>query len=172
MTLRSHVVINGVTQIGENSTIHPFVSLGATPQDLKYRGEPSALVVGRDCAVHEFSSVSGGTAGGGGATTVGDGVLLMSHTHVGHDCTLGDRVMAAVAKLYKKKVYLATRKHLSEAIGHFDEARPMSAARLDASKKLPSKVEGDIIYTDFAPTLARRDYDAARRAGALDSKIE
>ena len=95
MTLRSHVVINGVTQIGENSTIHPFVSLGATPQDLKYRGEPSALVVGRDCAVHEFSSVSGGTAGGGGATTLGDGVLLMSHTHVGHDCTLGDRVVLA-----------------------------------------------------------------------------
>ena len=45
--------------------------------------------------MHEFSSVSGGTAGGGGATTLGDGVLLMSHTHVGHDCTLGDRVVLA-----------------------------------------------------------------------------
>jgi len=93
--LHSHVVLSGHTHVGSDTTIFPFATLGAKPQDLKYAGERSELRIGRRCRVFEYAHLSGGTAGGGGVTTIGDDCMLMSHTHVGHDCRLGDRVLLA-----------------------------------------------------------------------------
>ena len=93
--LHSHVVVAGHTSIGARSTVFSFATVGAEPQDLKYRGERSELIVGRDCRIFEYAHLSGGTAGGGGATTIGDGCLLMSHVHVAHDCVIGERVILA-----------------------------------------------------------------------------
>ena len=82
-------VIDGWTEIGDGNRLSPFVSVGLAPQDLKYRGEPTRLVIGNENILREFVTVHRGTAGGGGITTIGDRNLLMAYSHVAHDCHVG-----------------------------------------------------------------------------------
>jgi len=91
--LVSHVVTAGNTEIGANTRIFPFATVGLPPQDLKYKGEPTRLTVGRDVIIREHATLHPGTAEGGGLTAVGDGCLLMVACHVAHDCKLGNRVL-------------------------------------------------------------------------------
>ncbi|HEY9283772.1 MAG TPA: acyl-ACP--UDP-N-acetylglucosamine O-acyltransferase [Pyrinomonadaceae bacterium] len=93
--LESHCVVEGDTEIGDDSHVYPFASVGLASQDLKYRGEPARTVIGRRCRVREFVTVHRGTEGGGGLTRVGDDCLLMAQSHVAHDCLVGDRVIMA-----------------------------------------------------------------------------
>lgn len=91
--LRSHVVIAGATEIGEETIVFPFASIGQVPQDLKFRGEKTRLVIGKRNRVREYVTMNPGTEGGGGLTRVGNDGLFMSSCHVGHDCQIGDRVI-------------------------------------------------------------------------------
>jgi UDP-N-acetylglucosamine acyltransferase len=93
--LHSHVVVTGRTRIGPHTKIYPFASLGSSPQDLKYAGENSELVIGRDCVIREHVTMNPGTQSGGMITRVGDGCLLMVGAHVAHDCQIGDHVIMA-----------------------------------------------------------------------------
>ncbi len=95
VTLRAHVVVDGHTTIGEGTRIFPFASIGLEPQDLKYRGEPSSLVVGRRNTIREHVTMNPGTTGGGMATRVGDDCLFMVGAHVAHDCQIADHVIMA-----------------------------------------------------------------------------
>jgi UDP-N-acetylglucosamine acyltransferase len=90
-----HVVIEGRTTLGARNQVFQFASIGAVPQDLKYRGEPSELRIGDDNRIREFCTLQPGTAGGGMVTRVGNGNLLMNYTHIAHDCVLGDRNIVA-----------------------------------------------------------------------------
>ena len=90
-----HAVIEGRTTIGERNRIFQFASLGAIPQDLKYRGEPAELIVGNDNQIREFTTMHIGTAGGGGVTSIGDYNLFMNFSHVAHDCHVGNHVIFA-----------------------------------------------------------------------------
>ena len=83
------VVIDGWTEIGDDTQIYPMASIGLAPQDLKYRGERTRLVVGRRNIFREFVTINRGTAGGGGETTIGDNNLFMAYVHVAHDCRVG-----------------------------------------------------------------------------------
>jgi UDP-N-acetylglucosamine acyltransferase len=91
--LLSHVVVTGRTSIGENTTVFPFASVGHQPQDLKYRGEPSRLEIGRNTVIREHVTMNPGTEGGGMLTKVGDNCLFMIGAHVAHDCIIGDNVI-------------------------------------------------------------------------------
>ena len=82
-------VIEGCTTIGDDTEIYPFASIGLAPQDLKFRGEPTRLVIGSRNVFREFVTIHRGTAGGGGVTTIGDGNLFMAYAHVAHDCHVG-----------------------------------------------------------------------------------
>jgi UDP-N-acetylglucosamine acyltransferase len=93
--LKSHVVIDGHTSIGEGTIIFPFASLGSAPQDLKYKGEPSELIIGKKNTIREYCTMNTGTATGTMKTIVGDNGLFMMSTHVAHDCVLGDHVIMA-----------------------------------------------------------------------------
>src|SRR6266566_3146791 len=95
VTLRSHVVIDGRTTVGEGTRIFPFAAIGLEPQDLKYRGEKSSLVVGCNNTIREYVTMNPGTTGGGMVTRVGDGCLFMVGAHVAHDCQIGDHVVMA-----------------------------------------------------------------------------
>jgi UDP-N-acetylglucosamine acyltransferase len=90
-----HVVIEGRTTLGARNEVFQFASIGAVPQDLKYHGEPSELLIGDDNRIREFVTLQPGTEGGGMVTRVGDGNLLMNYAHVAHDCILGDRNIVA-----------------------------------------------------------------------------
>jgi Acyl-[acyl carrier protein]--UDP-N-acetylglucosamine O-acyltransferase len=83
--LRSHAVVTGRTEIGPDTVIFPFANIGDIPQDLKYRGEPTRLVVGARNRIREGVTMNTGTEGGGGLTRVGDDCLFMTGAHVGHD---------------------------------------------------------------------------------------
>ncbi|WP_114391769.1 acyl-ACP--UDP-N-acetylglucosamine O-acyltransferase [Oleisolibacter albus] len=93
--LISHVVVDGRTRIGSGTVIYPFASIGLPPQDLKYRGEPSELVIGRNNRIREHVTMNPGTEGGGMLTSVGDGGLFMVGVHIGHDCRVGNGVIFA-----------------------------------------------------------------------------
>ena len=93
--LHAHVAIDGRTTIGERTRIFPFAAIGFEPQDLKYKGEPSSLVIGRDNTIREHVTINTGTEGGGMVTRIGDHCLLMVGAHVAHDCRIGDHVIMA-----------------------------------------------------------------------------
>ncbi|ETW13318.1 UDP-N-acetylglucosamine acyltransferase [Roseivivax marinus] len=91
--LKSHVVVTGDTEIGEETTIFSFAVIGEVPQDLKFRGEKTRLVVGKRNRIREHVTMNCGTEGGGGTTRVGDDGLFMAGCHVAHDAQVGDRVI-------------------------------------------------------------------------------
>lgn len=93
--LRSHVVVEGWTEIGEENDIYQFASLGAIPQDLKYKGEPTRLIVGNRNVIRESVTLNLGTVQGGGKTQVGDENLLMAYVHLRHDCIVGSHTVLA-----------------------------------------------------------------------------
>ncbi|WP_119678346.1 acyl-ACP--UDP-N-acetylglucosamine O-acyltransferase [Indioceanicola profundi] len=93
--LVSHVCVDGRTSIGEGTVIYPFASIGHPPQDLKYKGESSELVIGRNNRIREQVTMNPGTEGGGMVTRIGDGGLFMVGVHVGHDCIVGNNVIMA-----------------------------------------------------------------------------
>ena len=90
-----HTVIEGRTTIGRDNQIFHHASIGAVPQDLKYRGEDSDLVIGDHNIIREFTTLNIGTAGGGMTTRLGDHNLLMNFSHIGHDCLLGSHTVVA-----------------------------------------------------------------------------
>lgn len=91
--VRSHVVIEGDTTIGDRTVIFPFACIGAIPQDKKFAGEDTRLEIGSDCILREHVTINPGTSGGGGVTSVGDRCLLMVGAHVAHDCRIADDVI-------------------------------------------------------------------------------
>lgn len=91
--LKSHVVVAGDTEIGPESIIFPFSSIGEIPQDLKFAGEQTKLIVGARNRIREHVTMNTGTSGGGGVTRVGDDGLFMAGCHVAHDAVIGDRVV-------------------------------------------------------------------------------
>lgn len=91
--LKSHVVVTGATEIGEGTVVFPFTVLGEIPQDLKFKGEESRLVIGKRNRIREHVTMNTGTEGGGGLTQVGDDGLYMAGCHIAHDARVGDRVI-------------------------------------------------------------------------------
>ncbi|MGA9522317.1 MAG: acyl-ACP--UDP-N-acetylglucosamine O-acyltransferase [Myxococcaceae bacterium] len=94
-TVGPHAVIEGRTTIGAKNRIFQFASVGAIPQDLKYAGEDTELVVGDGNIVREFATLHIGTAGGGGVTRIGNNNLFMAYSHVGHDSIIGNSCVLA-----------------------------------------------------------------------------
>ena len=115
--LESHVVVDGKTNIGDETQIFPFVSIGLAPQDLKYGGEPTATEIGKRNHIREFVTVHRGTAGGGGLTRIGDDNLLMAQAHVAHDCQIGNEVIMANAATLAGHVEIADRANIGAYSG-------------------------------------------------------
>ena len=92
--IQSHVHISVSAKIGKGNKIYPFVSIN-DPQDLKYNGEHTNLVIGDNNKIREYVTINPGTAGGGGKTTIGDNCLFMISSHIAHDCQVGNNVIIA-----------------------------------------------------------------------------
>lgn len=88
-----HAVISGPTTIGKNNSISSFTTVGGDPQDLKYAGEPTELIIGDNNRIREYASIHRGTVQGGGKTVIGNDNLLMSYIHIAHDCIIGNGVI-------------------------------------------------------------------------------
>ena len=96
-TLTSHVVLEGHITLGRGNRISPFACLGIAPQDLKYAGEPTRVTIGDNNSIREYVTISRGTTGGGGLTSLGSDCLLMANVHIGHDSHVGNHCILANA---------------------------------------------------------------------------
>ena len=95
VVIHSHVNISGNTIIGKGNVFYPFASIGNDPQDLKYNGEDTSLIIGDNNKFREYVTVNPGTIGGGGITKIGNNCLFMISSHVAHDCNVGNNVIIA-----------------------------------------------------------------------------
>ena len=93
--IHPHVNISGNTKIGKGNKIYPFASIGNDPQDLKYNGEETKLIIGDNNKIREYVTINPGTEGGGGLTRIGNNCLFMISSHVAHDCYIGNNVIIA-----------------------------------------------------------------------------
>ena len=103
----AHVVIQGPTRIGKHCRFFPFGSIGLPPQDLKYQGEPTQLIMGDHNVFREYVTVHRGTAQGGGRTVIGNHNFVMAYSHIAHDCVLGDHTILANAATLAGHVTIA-----------------------------------------------------------------
>ena len=94
-TIHSHVNISGHTKIGKENKIYPFASIGSDPQDLKYNGEETKLIIGDKNIIREYVTINPGTVVDGGKTIIGNNCLFMISSHVAHDCLVGNNVIIA-----------------------------------------------------------------------------
>tara|TARA_B100000767_G_C19682287_1_gene500135 strand:- start:24 stop:806 length:783 start_codon:yes stop_codon:yes gene_type:complete len=93
--IESHVNITGHTLIGKNTKIYPFASIGSAPQDMKYNGEKTKLLIGEKNTIREYVTINTGTTQGGGVTKVGNNNLIMISSHIAHDCLIGNNTVIA-----------------------------------------------------------------------------
>jgi UDP-N-acetylglucosamine acyltransferase len=91
----SHAVVDGWTEIGEKCQLFPFSSIGAAPQAIRYRGEPTRVTLGSGNIIREFVTINRGTPEGGGNTILGNGNFIMAYSHIAHDCRIGNEVIMA-----------------------------------------------------------------------------
>ena len=111
--LSAHAIVTGRTTLGEGNRVFPHAVLGEIPQDLKYRGEPTALAIGDRNTFRECVTINLGTAQGGGTTRIGNGCLFMAYSHVGHDCEIGDGAIIANSVALAGHVVLEDHVHFS-----------------------------------------------------------
>jgi UDP-N-acetylglucosamine acyltransferase len=91
--LHPHAVVQGPSKIGRNNVFYPFCVVGGDPQDLRFHDERTELAVGDGNTFREYVTITRGTVGGGGKTTIGSGSLFLASSHVGHDCHVGDQTL-------------------------------------------------------------------------------
>jgi UDP-N-acetylglucosamine acyltransferase len=92
-----HVSLDGKTEIGERCVVHPFASIGGAPQDITYKGEDTACVIGNGNTIREYVTINRGSTKADWMTKVGDNCFIMAYSHIGHDCVVGNRVIMANA---------------------------------------------------------------------------
>jgi UDP-N-acetylglucosamine acyltransferase len=109
----AHAVVTGRTTLGAGNRIFPHAVVGEVPQDLKYRGEPTALAIGDRNTFRECVTINTGTVQGGGVTTIASGCLFMAYSHVGHDCRVGDGAIIANSVALAGHVILEDHVHFS-----------------------------------------------------------
>ena len=93
--IQSHVTITGLTKIGKKNIFYPMSSIGSDPQDLKYKGEKTSLIIGDGNTIREHVTINTGTMQGGGITKVGNNNLIMIGAHIAHDCNVGNNIVMA-----------------------------------------------------------------------------
>lgn len=93
--LVSNVIVEGNTEIGENCTIYPFVTIGLPPQDIKYKNEETGVRIGDRNVIREYTSIHRASVGGDGLTEIGHNNFIMSYVHIAHDCKIGNSVIMA-----------------------------------------------------------------------------
>jgi UDP-N-acetylglucosamine acyltransferase len=107
-TVGSHTLISGYTSIGKNNKIFSHAVLGTDPQDLKFNGEKTLLIIGDNNTIREHTFINTGTEGGGSKTVIGNNNLIMGHVHMGHDCIIQDNIVIANSTVLAGHVEIAS----------------------------------------------------------------
>ena len=116
--LIAHVCIHGITTLGEDNIIYPFVSIGGEPQDVSFRGSPTRVEIGDSNVIREGVTIHRGSEKEEGVTRIGSHNLLMVNVHVAHDCVLGDQIMIANNTILGGHTHVESIVTISGGVGH------------------------------------------------------
>jgi UDP-N-acetylglucosamine acyltransferase len=170
--LISHVSLLGPSRIGEHNRIFPHTSLGAAPQDLSYRGEPSELVLGDYNEIREGVTLHRGTKKGGGVTRIGSHCLLMVGTHVAHDCTLEDHVILTNQTSLGGHVHVESRVVSAGHVGVMPFVRLGSSSFVAAGSIVERHVPPFVIASGDRARIRGLNRVGLRRAGVSASSLQ
>ena len=170
--IHSHAAIQGRTSLGENNVVFPFATVGSIPQDLKYRGEPSELMIGSGNTIREYVSLNPGTAGGGMVTRVGDQNLLMMYCHIAHDCIVGNRNVIANGATLGGHVVIEDFVIVGGLVGIHQFVRIGSGAILGAGSMVSKDVPPFCNATGDRARLRGLNIEGLKRRGADKAAID
>ena len=168
----SHVVIEGRTSVGQGNTIYQFATIRSRPQDLKYRGEASELIIGNHNTIREYVSLNPGTAGGGMVTRVGDHNLLMMHCHIAHDCLIGSHNIIANGATLGGHVMIQDYVIVGGLVGIHQFARIGSGAILGAGSMVSKDVPPFCNATGDRARLRGLNLEGLKRRGFTTTAID
>jgi UDP-N-acetylglucosamine acyltransferase len=170
--IHSHAVIQGRTSLGEGNVVFPFATIGSAPQDLKYKGEPSELLIGNRNTIREYVSLNPGTTGGGMVTRVGDQNLLMMYCHIAHDCIVGDHNVIANSATLGGHVVIEDFVIVGGLVGIHQFVRIGTSAILGAGSMVSKDVPPYCNATGDRAKLHGLNIEGLKRRGFDKSVIE
>ena len=170
--IESHVVMEGNTTIGSDNVIHSFAIVGSRPQDLKYEGEPSELIIGDGNTIREFASLNPGTRGGGMVTRVGHRNLLMMQSHIAHDCIIGDDNIVANGAMLGGHVTVGDRVIIGALVGVHQFVAIGSGAIVGAGSMVSKDVPPYCNATGDRVRLRGLNLEGLRRQGFEKDRID
>ncbi|MEW6324538.1 MAG: acyl-ACP--UDP-N-acetylglucosamine O-acyltransferase [Nitrospirota bacterium] len=167
----SHVVIEGRTAIGADCRIFPFCSIGQPPQDLKYAGEPTGVVIGDRNVIREYVTINRGTAGGHGVTAIGEQNFFMAYVHIAHDCQIGDRTVLANAATLAGHVTVGDWALIGGLVGVHQFVRIGAHAIVSGCSGLGQDVPPYLIAAGRPATLFGLNLVGLKRRGFTEERL-
>ena len=169
--VQNHVTLTGRTTIGRNNVIHPYAVIGGTPQDLKYKGEDTEVVIGDGNTLREYVTVNIGTAGGGGVTRIGNNGLYMAGCHIAHDCELGDHVVIANNVLLAGHVKIEDHVGMSAYVGLHHFVTVGRSAFVGGFSRISVDVPPFMVVAGVPLTIVSTNAVGLRRRGMSDGTM-
>jgi UDP-N-acetylglucosamine acyltransferase len=169
--LHAHAVVKGHTTLGAANRVFSHAVVGEIPQDLKYAGEPTRLVVGDGNTFRECVTINTGTVGGGGVTTIANGCLFMAYSHVGHDCTVADGAIIANSVALAGHILVEEHVHISGLAAVHQFARIGRLAFVSGLTGVVMDVPPYCMVTGGRAELAGLNTVGLQRAGMSDEQI-
>lgn len=170
-TVGAHCVIEGRTTIGEDCEIFTGAVIGSIPQDLKYRGEESLLVIGDRNKIREYVTINPGTSGGGGKTVIGSDCLLMAYSHVAHDCLIGDQVIIANSAALAGHITVEDRAAIGGLVGIHQFVRVGRLSFIGGCSRVVQDIPPYATCVGYPAKVFGLNHEGLRRAGvSLEAK--
>ncbi len=161
----AHCVLEGHTTLGQDNEVFTGAVIGSIPQDLKYQGEESLLVIGDRNRIREYVTINPGTAGGGGKTTLGSDGLLMAYAHIAHDCLVGDRVVIANSAALAGHIVVEDRAVIGGLVGVHQFVRIGTLAIIGGCSRVIQDIPPYSTCVGYPARVYGLNTEGLRRAG-------